>query len=233
MKKKTLSLILIILFNINNFAYADTHSSGVIIQKQSKQIKDLQNRVTELEKSFATLKYNIERKNQTYDSTIDSTDTTTMGEGSLTQEAINHPENFHTTPTEQPLNEKEKYDLALAALKNKNFDSAEQQFADFITTYPTSTLSSNATFWYAESFFRRNDFNNAAIHYLQSYKNFPQGTKAPDALLKLAISLSHLQKTQEACNILTKLEKEFPKRHLISIKRAQEARNKFQCPSNH
>ena len=125
--------------------------------------------------------------------------------------------------------DKVDYDLALAALKDGDFTSAEQQFAQFIEKYPSSQLQSNATFWYGESFYRRNDFNKAAIHYLQSYKKYPKGSKAPDALLKLSYSLASLNKNKEACAMLTKLELEFPKRPESSIKRAQEAKSKFHC----
>ena len=72
-------------------------------------------------------------------------------------------------------------------------------------------------------------FNKAAVNYLQSYKQYPKGSKAPDSLLKLSYSLASLNKNKEACSMLTKLEQEFPQRPISSIKRAQEAKDKFQC----
>ena len=101
--------------------------------------------------------------------------------------------------------------------------------ANFIKEHPSSSLQSNATFWYSETFYRRGIFDKAAINYLQSYKNYPKGSKAPDALLKLAYSLASLNKNKEACSMLEKLDLEFPQRPISSIKRTKEAKNKFYC----
>lgn len=71
-------------------------------------------------------------------------------------------------------------------------------------------MISNAYFWYGECFFKQKDYNTAAVNYLKGYKESPKGAKSSDALLKLALSLGELKKTTEACNILDKLNKEFP-----------------------
>lgn len=125
--------------------------------------------------------------------------------------------------------EKQAYDLALAALKDNKLALAEQKFASFLVNYPKSSLENKVYFWYGETFFRRNIFDKAAINYLKSYKNSPKGEKASDALLKLALSLGSLKKNTEACNILTKLDQEFPNRASASIKRAHDAKIKFGC----
>lgn len=80
-----------------------------------------------------------------------------------------------------------------------------------------------------ETFDRTDIFNKAALHYLQGYKKYPKGAKAADSLLKLFFSLANLNKKQEACSMLDKLDLEFPNRRINSIKRAQEARNKLGC----
>jgi tol-pal system protein YbgF len=125
--------------------------------------------------------------------------------------------------------DKADYDLALAALKEGDFTLAETKFSDFIKQHPSSGLQSNATFWYAETFYRRGVYDKAAINYLQSYKKYPKGSKASDALLKLSYSLASLNKNKEACSMLDKLDSEFPKRPIGSIKRAREAKEKFRC----
>jgi tol-pal system protein YbgF len=125
--------------------------------------------------------------------------------------------------------EKKDYDTALAALKDNKLEESESLFAKFIEKYPTSSLQSNAIFWYGETFFRRSMFNKSAINYLKGYKSYPKGAKASDSLLKLSFSLAGLNKNQEACNMLDKLEKEFPNRPDSSIKRAKDAKGKFGC----
>lgn len=125
--------------------------------------------------------------------------------------------------------EKKAYDSALLALKDNKFDDAEAKFADFIAKYPKSTMLSNAYFWHGETFFRRNNFEKAAISYLKGYKLFPKAAKAADSLLKLSLSLGSMGKTKEACAMLVKLENEFKDRPANSIKRAKDARNKYGC----
>jgi tol-pal system protein YbgF len=130
---------------------------------------------------------------------------------------------------ESETKEKRDYDQALAIFKDGNFASAANLFADFIETYPESKLSSNAYFWYGESFFRQKSFEKAALYYLKGYKKLPKGTKAADSLLKLSISLGEIKKEKEACGTLEKLKKEFPKRPQLSMKKAAELEKKFSC----
>lgn len=124
-------------------------------------------------------------------------------------------------------NERKDYDIALAALKESRFDDAENLFSKFMQNYPNSELVSNAYFWYADSFFRRGDFDKAAINYLKGYKQYPKAPKAPDNLLKLALSLGELKKFKDACAMLNKLEVEYKNRPASSIKRAGDAKLKY------
>jgi len=133
------------------------------------------------------------------------------------------------TPKLEPTSEKQSYDLALVALKDNNLEDAQSRFAEFITKYPKSNMLGNAYFWHGETFFKQNSFEKAAINYLKCYKQFPKGAKAPDALLKLAMSLGSMKKTKEACSMLTKLENEFKDRPATSIKRTKDAKNKYGC----
>ncbi len=125
--------------------------------------------------------------------------------------------------------EKQDYDAALIALKNNQFEEAEVKFSHFISTYPKSNKLSNAYFWYGETFFKRNNFETAALNYLKGYKKFPKAEKASDSLLKLAISLGSMKKNKEACIMLTKLDNEFKNRPAASMKRANDAKNKYGC----
>lgn len=125
--------------------------------------------------------------------------------------------------------EKKNYDAALLALKDSKYEDAEEKFASFILQYPKSSMLSNAYFWHGETYFRRNNFEKAAISYLKGYKQFPKAAKASDSLLKLALSLGAMKKTKEACSMLSKLDAEFKDRPANSIKRASDAKNKYGC----
>lgn len=128
-----------------------------------------------------------------------------------------------------PREEKREYDLALSNLKDGKYEEAEMLFADFMKKYTKSDHLSNAYFWYADTFYRRGDLDKAAINFLKAYQKFPASAKAPDALLKLALSLGEMKKNDEACSILKKLDTEFKKRSDSSKKRCYDAKIKYGC----
>jgi len=224
----------ILLMSLYNSAFADSQSYGPIIQRQSKQIQELKGRVLELENSIEEIK-SILKKTYSVSHQIAETPGKSPSnfEENNTAEAILSEDTdknfFDDKPSSSEPQDKVDYDLALATLKEGDFALAETKFADFIKKYPSSRLQSNAIFWYAEIFYREGNYNKAAINYLQCYKKYPKGSKASDALLKLAYSLASLNKNKEACSMLDKLEAEFPNRPISSIKRAKEAWAQFRC----
>lgn len=224
----------ILLVSLCNSAYADSQSYGPIIQRQSKQIQELKERVLELENNIEEIKSALKKTDSVSHKITQSSDKVSGAfdsDGSadvILSEDTNKTFFANKSDSSEP-QDKIDYDLALASLKEGNMDLAETKFADFIKQHPSSILQSNATFWYAEIFYREGNYNKAAINYLQCYKKYPKGSKAPDALLKLAYSLASLNKNKEACSMLDKLESEFPKRPISSIKRAKEAWAKFRC----
>jgi tol-pal system protein YbgF len=215
----------------------DIQSLTPIIQRQSKQIQQLQKKIAELQEELKQIKSRITSPHITdnHISNNQYSDSTSM-EGEVTKtNNVDTLDNTEIFPLEEKdivdlnTNIKQQYEYALATLKDNKLEEAETLFANFIAQYPESNLQSNATFWYAESFYRRGNFHKAAIEYLQSYKKFPSGSKAPDALLKLAYSLASLNKHSDACNILAKLETEFPQKPIHLHKKALEAKDRFNC----
>lgn len=214
---KIFTAIVFIFFSNQTLAGAKNYDA--LIQDQSTKIKDLEGRVAALEGTVQSL---IQSQNK-----IPSTAEKPLVSGSeqtkvqTSEESVNMPTSANSEKTE--------YDLALASLKDGNFEEAERKFHDFNQQFPQSKLRENALFWYGESFFRRDDFNQAAINYSKAYKEYPKGAKASDALLKLSLSLGALDKTKEACSILDKLDTEFPNRPANSKNRSKAAQTKFNC----
>ncbi len=223
MFKNFLTLIVITFALCVDCVFASEQGGYVaIIQKQSTQIKELKDRLDKLERIVSNMQARDVKS-----------ETKNTPETPLASEQEAGP-----LPTQDKkifFKEKEvdeiqsKYDIALSHLKDGKLDEAEEEFANFIQNHQKHKLRENAIFWYAESFYRRNNFNQAAINYLKGYKEYPKGAKAADALLKLSLSLGNLSKSKDACSILSKLESEFPNRPANSIKRAAEAKTKFGC----
>ncbi|MFY9589402.1 tol-pal system protein YbgF [Rickettsia endosymbiont of Halotydeus destructor] len=215
-----------------NFVVNNDYESR--LDEQEKEIQRLLGKIEILEHKIGiiTNQSNIIKSDESINQAAEVDSAPDVFDVSTLEEINNSPNS--QIPVESKKNveitDKQAYDLALASFKDGNFAEAEKKFAAFINTYPKSAVISNAYFWYGESFFKRKDFNKAAINYLKCYKESQKGPKSSDALLKLSLSLGELKKTQEACNILVKLDKEFPtNRSATSKKMAEDAKVKFGC----
>ena len=68
--------------------------------------------------------------------------------------------------------------------------------------HPKDPLVGNAYYWQGETYYIRRDYVNAADSFRQGFEALPTGPKAPDNLLKLAMSLNALNRDKEACVVL-------------------------------
>ena len=59
-----------------------------------------------------------------------------------------------------------------------------------------------------EIYIARKNYEQAGIYFSKSYKKLPGSTKAAEALYRLAVSLSNLNKVSEACKIVKKIYKD-------------------------
>jgi tol-pal system protein YbgF len=220
---------------------AGNQNYGPLIQRQSKKINSLEDRIIELEYTVRNLQSQLDQKDTRYRRSSARSDNILISPNNSVLPSIgegaNIPSELDKTQNKKQFFGKKNniaadkafYDIALSKLKGGSHEDSEKLFAEFIQKFPNSKLQSNAMFWYGESFYRREIFNKAAINFLKTYKKYPKGSKAADSLLKLSFSLASLNKNKEACSMLNKLKSEFPKRPISSIKRAKDAREKFGC----
>jgi tol-pal system protein YbgF len=121
------------------------------------------------------------------------------------------------------------YEDAFATLRGGNYDMAEQKFLSFLADYPNHSLTDNARYWLAETYYVRNEYERAARGFAQAYQKNPQGPKAADNLLKLGLSLSGLGKTDEACIALNQLLEDFSQGPRSVITRAKQEEERLGC----
>ncbi|GJL85033.1 MAG: tol-pal system protein YbgF [Micavibrio sp.] len=121
------------------------------------------------------------------------------------------------------------YENAFALLKGSNFDAAEKEFGNFLSQYPDHVLSSNAKYWYGETFYVRADYERAARIFAESYQQAPRGAKAQDNLLKLGMSLAGMGNKKDACTALRQLNKENPGGTTPVLRRGQQEMNRLGC----
>ncbi|MDP6067793.1 MAG: tol-pal system protein YbgF [Alphaproteobacteria bacterium] len=93
----------------------------------------------------------------------------------------------------------ERYKFAFGAIRRLDLPRAEQGFREFIAAHGDDPLAENAHYWLGETFYVRGDYVEAAKVFNEGYQRAPEGKKAPDNLLKLAMSLGRLGQTDDAC----------------------------------
>lgn len=104
---------------------------------------------------------------------------------------------------------RDQYEYAYALLRQRDYARAETAFRQFVDRHKTDELTGNALYWLGETHYVRRQFEPAALAFLDGYKNFPKGSKAPDNLLKLGMSLAAMNRQKEACTTLVKFNSEF------------------------
>jgi tol-pal system protein YbgF len=79
-----------------------------------------------------------------------------------------------------------------------------------VVANPKDELSGSAQFWVGEIAFTQKDYKAAVTAFADVIKRFPKATKAPDAMLKLGLSLFELNQKKEACTTLGAIKSKFP-----------------------
>lgn len=121
------------------------------------------------------------------------------------------------------------YQAGLEALKANDYDAAEGHFDSVLRRFPNDKLAGNAQYWMGEVYYGRKNYKDAAVAFAKVYKQYKDGPKGADSLLKLGMSMQELQKKPEACSAFTSMKTEFPKaEERVRIKAEQEAK-KLNC----
>ncbi len=126
-------------------------------------------------------------------------------------------------------NPKALYETAYGYLLQQDYGAAEVAFSDFLQRYPRDDLSGNAQYWLGESHYVRGQYKSAAGAFLKGYQTYSKSSKAPDSLLKLAMSLDRLGQKDAACSSYTELVNRFPKAPAHVKNRAASERRRVGC----
>lgn len=121
------------------------------------------------------------------------------------------------------------YDQAFQALREQNYPQAETGFNEFLKRYPKDQLAGNAKYWLGETYYVRGDYPRAARIFAEGYQTYPKSSKGADNLLKLGLSLSQLNKKQEACVTFSQLQKDYKNAAAVIKQRAETEKQKLAC----
>ncbi len=122
-----------------------------------------------------------------------------------------------------------QYEYAMNLLKQGDYITAEKAFIEFISIAEDSNLLGNSNFWLAETYYVRENYKEAAKNYLNLYQAFPETAKAPNALLKLGISLINMGELEQGCITFTQLRDVFPDANSSILERGNLEIEKNSC----
>ena len=103
-----------------------------------------------------------------------------------------------------------QYEFSMNLLKQGDYEAAEKAFNEYMQIGTDDGLLSNSNFWLAGIFFAREDYKSSAYEYLNLYQKYPNSTKAPEAVLKLGISLIRIDEKEQGCITFLRLQQDYP-----------------------
>lgn len=104
----------------------------------------------------------------------------------------------------------ELYDLALRDYQRGDYDVAVRQFTQYIEYFPDSDLADDAQFYIGDSYYTQSLYTPALDAYEKLLDTYPDGSKVPATLLKIAFIKVARNEPSEARSYLERVIGEFP-----------------------
>jgi tol-pal system protein YbgF len=124
---------------------------------------------------------------------------------------------------------KAAYAAARQLLLDGDYRSASAAFQDYVDRFGDTANARPARYWLGETKFIQEDYAGAAAAYLGAIRGWPDTAWAPDAVVKLSLSLVQLKKTKDACGALGEFDRRYPHASAAAQARAAAARQKAGC----
>lgn len=121
-----------------------------------------------------------------------------------------------------------EYDYALIAFRNGQYDTADALLRQFVQKHPTDKLLADAIYYRGETLLQRGRHADAAEQYLKVTTDFGQSARAPDAMLKLGLSLRQMGAKEQACATFAEIARKHP-RASSAIKGAEREMKRASC----
>lgn len=113
------------------------------------------------------------------------------------------------------------YDSAYRDFVKGQYALAQQGFSQYVQTFPESDLADNAQYWIGECNYSQKKYAQAIQIFQIVLTQYPDGEKAPGALLKMSYAQLALGKTQNAKDNLERLIKRFPQSNEAGLARTR------------
>ena len=124
---------------------------------------------------------------------------------------------------------KAQYDFAKSLYDQGDLERSETAFRDFLSAHGRDRRAADALFFLGETYFRRTRYREAAEQFLAVTSRHSNAPRAPEAMLRLGVSLNALGAQPEACATLAQVPKKYPKASAAVKAGAERERIRAQC----
>jgi len=107
--------------------------------------------------------------------------------------------------------EKRLYDEAIGTFRSGQFPEAAGQLAAFQKRYPASGYNESVLFWLGNAYYGKRDYKNAIVSFRSLAASYPDGARAPEALLSIANCQVELKDSKGARKTIGDLVASYPK----------------------
>ena len=120
------------------------------------------------------------------------------------------PQAANPVPSMPAISADTLYQNALRDFSTGKYDLARQEFGDYVRTFPTNDLASNAQFYLGEISYAQGDFQNAIAQYEIVTSNYPKSFKLAAAQLKKSFAEIELGMKSTGIRDLREVLRRFP-----------------------
>ncbi len=124
---------------------------------------------------------------------------------------------------------KAAYASARQLLLDGDYKAAAAAFQDYVDRFGDSPNARPARYWLGETKYIQQDYAGAAVAYAGAIRGWPDTAWAPDAVVKLSLSLVQLNRRKDACDALAAFDRRYPQASPAARTRAAAARQKAGC----
>jgi tol-pal system protein YbgF len=118
------------------------------------------------------------------------------------------------------LSARQRYDAAMDLLSRAQYAEAQNAFRGFVAAHPVDELAGPAQYWVGDIAFTQKDYGGAAKAFAELLKRYAKTARAPDAMLKLGLSLLELGQKKEGCTTLAAVKSKYPNANKAVLDRA-------------
>jgi tol-pal system protein YbgF len=121
------------------------------------------------------------------------------------------------------------FDAAMQLYVSGQNRAAAEAFRTWIAANPDAEDAAEANYYLGESLYKQSSYTDAAIAYIAAIRGYPKTPWAPDAMVKLGVSLIETRRNPEACGILGELNTRYPRASTALKTQATQARQRARC----